>query len=220
MQAAFQTNSYYLYKLLGESFFLLPEKAIYWKEDKTIILTDIHLGKAAHFRKSGIQVPEAVHIADYIRLKNLLLKYNPQKILILGDLFHSDLNREWERFSSWMSEFKSMEFLLIPGNHDILPDKLYSLANLKVCRDGFTAGPFTFVHHYTGTSAGYFLSGHIHPAVRLNGPAKQSMVLPCFYFAKSYGVLPAFGNFTGMAKIKPEKNDDIFVVLENSVIKI
>jgi uncharacterized protein len=64
------------------------------------------------------------------------------------------------------------------------------------------------------------LSGHIHPAVRMNGPAKQSMILPCYCFQKTHGILPAFGNFTGLSKINPGKNDDIFVVLENSVIKI
>jgi len=220
MQTANQTKSYYLYKLLGASFFLLPEKAIYWKEAKTLMLADLHLGKAAHFRKSGIQVPESVHISDYIRMKKLIGTYNPVRILILGDLFHSDLNPEWDRFATWIHEFKYISLVLIRGNHDILPENIYSLANLEVHEDSFTDGPFSFAHQVTDHYPGYVISGHIHPAVKISGEAKQSMTLPCFYFTGSYGILPAFGNFTGMAKIYPAENDDIFVVLENAVMKI
>ncbi len=220
MHPSFQTKSYYLYKLLGATLFLLPEKAIYWKERKTIIISDLHLGKAAHFRKSGIQIPESVHISDYFRIRNLLSRFRPEKVLILGDLFHSDLNHEWNRFSDWIREYQALKFMLVKGNHDILPLELYSLANLEVHDGNLTLAPFTFVHESIDKAGTFTLSGHIHPAVRIHGPAKQSMTLPCYYFTASYGILPAFGNFTGMARIKPKKNDDIFVVLENSVIKI
>ncbi|HNU41619.1 MAG TPA: phosphoesterase, partial [Cyclobacteriaceae bacterium] len=64
----------------------------------------------------------------------------------------------------------------------------------------------------------YNLSGHIHPAVRLKGTGRQSVMLPCFYFGKQQGILPAFGSFTGMARIVPKKEDRIFVIAENKVI--
>jgi DNA ligase-associated metallophosphoesterase len=220
MQASFQANSYYLYKIRGASFFLLPEKAIYWKEQKTIILADIHLGKAAHFRKSGIQVPESVHISDYARIKNLLSKFNPKQILILGDLFHSDLNQEWNRFRDWIHIQHHVRFLLIKGNHDILPEDVYEISHLEIINESHQIGDFTFVHKPEDRIASFTISGHLHPAVRIFGTAKQSLTLPCFYFTSSRGVLPAFGNFTGFARIKPKENDDIFVILENSVIKI
>lgn len=220
MPPSFQTNSYYLYKLMGESLFLLPEKAIYWKEKRTLIFSDIHLGKATHFRKSGIQIPESVHITDYLRIKSLLSRFRPEQVLIVGDLFHSDLNLEWNRFSNWIREFDQLKFLLVKGNHDILPDKLYSLANLEVYESNFLLKPFSFSHQSMNHENTYTLSGHIHPAVRIHGKAKQSMTLPCYYFTDSQGILPAFGNFTGMARIKPKENDDIFVILEDSVIKI
>lgn len=220
MHPSYQIKSYYLYKLLGASLFLLPDKAIYWKEKKTIILSDLHLGKAAHFRKSGIQIPESIHISDYIRIKNLIIKFRPEKILILGDLFHSDLNQEWNRFCNWIKEFDQLKILLVKGNHDILPEKFYALANLEVYNENLKIYPFSFAHQPAKKIDEFTLSGHIHPAVRIHGQARQSMILPCFYFSEFYGILPAFGNFTGMAKIKPKQNDDIFVILENSVIKI
>jgi len=218
--SGYQANSYYLYRIRGANFFLLPEKAIYWKEKKTVILADIHLGKAAHFRKSGIQIPESVHISDYIRIKNLISTFRPEKILILGDLFHSELNQEWNRFSQWICTQKDTQFLLIKGNHDILPNEIYNISNLEVINESLRIDDFAFIHQAAEINSIYSISGHIHPAVRIYGPAKQSVTLPCFYFTQSKGILPAFGNFTGIAKIKPKENDDIFVILENSVMKI
>ncbi len=215
-----QINSYYLYKLLGESFYLLPEKAVFWKEKRTLIISDLHLGKAAHFRKSGIQVPESVHISDYIRIKKLLVKFNPEQTLILGDLFHSEFNSEWQRFSAWIQSQNKIHFVLIKGNHDILPQELYRIANLQVYQDSYDIHPFTFIHRLADSIPNFTICGHTHPAVKMYGSAKQTVTLPCYYFTKMYGILPAFGNFTGYARIKPEENDDIFVILENSVIKM
>jgi DNA ligase-associated metallophosphoesterase len=205
---------------MGESLFLLPEKAIYWKEKKTLIFSDMHLGKASHFRKSGIQIPESVHISDYFRIKSLISRFRPDRVLILGDLFHSDLNLEWNHFNEWIREFKELKFFLVKGNHDILPEELYSLANLEVYESDLLLPPFSFSHHVVQPEKIYTLSGHVHPAVRIHGTAKQSLTLPCYYFTDSHGILPAFGNFTGLARIKPKENDDIFVILEDSVIKI
>jgi len=205
---------------MGESLFLLPEKAIYWKEKKILIISDMHLGKASHFRKSGIQIPESVHISDYFRIKNLISRFRPDRVLILGDLFHSDLNPEWNHFNDWIREIKELKFLLVKGNHDILPEELYAYANLEVYESHLLLPPFSFSHQVTEPGKTYTLSGHVHPAIRIHGPAKQSLTLPCYYFTDSHGILPAFGNFTGMARIKPKENDDIFVILEESVIKI
>jgi hypothetical protein len=46
------------------------------------------------------------------------------------------------------------------------------------------------------------------------------MTLPCFYFGKDQGILPAFGSFTGMALIAPQKDDRIFVIAENKIQQI
>lgn len=205
---------------MGESLFLLPEKAIYWKERKTLIFSDIHLGKASHFRKSGIQIPESVHISDYFRIKSLIARFRPEQVLILGDLFHSDFNLEWNHFNDWIREINELKFLLVKGNHDILPEQLYALANLEVYESLLLLPPFSFSHQVIQPEQTYSLTGHVHPAVRIRGPAKQSLTLPCYYFTDSHGILPAFGNFTGLARIKPRENDDIFVILEDSVIKI
>lgn len=34
-----------------QNLLLLPEKALFWEEEKGLIISDVHLGKAGHFRK-------------------------------------------------------------------------------------------------------------------------------------------------------------------------
>ena len=59
----------------------------------------------------------------------------------------------------------------------------------------------------------FTFSGHIHPGIKMNGSGNQSLMLPCFYFGKKHAILPAFSAFTGLAKIKPLKTDNVFALL-------
>jgi metallophosphoesterase superfamily enzyme len=64
------------------------------------------------------------------------------------------------------------------------------------------------------------LSGHIHPCVRLSGKARNSMTLPCFWFAEKFGVLPAFGDFTGTYRVVPKKGDQVYVCAGKTIKKV
>ncbi len=43
--------------LAGTSLQLLPQKALFLPEESILVLGDLHLGKAMHFRKAGIIIP-------------------------------------------------------------------------------------------------------------------------------------------------------------------
>jgi metallophosphoesterase superfamily enzyme len=64
------------------------------------------------------------------------------------------------------------------------------------------------------------LSGHLHPAAVLDGAGRQALKLPCFWFGRRVGVLPAFGDFTGCAAIRAVAGDRVFVVAENRVLAV
>ena len=84
---------------------------------------------------------------------------------------------------------------------------------------GESLGPFVLNHEPGPSRGGYALSGHIHPAVRLSGQG-ESMRLPCFWFGKRYGVLPAFGAFTGSAEVLPRRGDQVYVIADEEVLKV
>lgn len=202
----------------------MPEKAIFWKEEEILLLSDLHLGKAGHFRKAGIPVPAKVHQHDLERLGVLIRRYVPKKVIFLGDLFHSELNNEWWEFHKWLQNFKGTGFVLIKGNHDILSQELYKAENFEIAEKELAISPFLLTHEpLTGKNAKegfYTISGHIHPAVLLYGAGLQQISLACFYFGLHYALLPAFGKFTGFYKIKPKLGEAVFGITENSVLRL
>ena len=212
------------FRLLGQDLILLPQKAIYWKQEKALIAADVHLGKVGHFRKAGIAVPRDMEQTDLGELSDLIFEYKPQKLIFLGDLFHSDLNADWEWLRLWRQQHKTLEIILIRGNHDIIHDKHYLELNVSL-HDELRVGPFLMLHHPLSEIAlqameAYVFCGHIHPGVNLSGKARQSITIPCFAFGEKQAVLPSFGRFTGRVAIRHQKVDRIFGVLKDKVIAI
>jgi len=207
-------------EILGESIKLLPEKALWLKRLNTILLADLHFGKINHFRKSGIPVPPKANDKNTDVLISLLQHTKPERVIFLGDLFHSHYNEEWEVVGQVRRHFVQCSFELVLGNHDILSALQYERNAMLVHTNEYRLENFLLTHEPMETVPEnmYNLSGHIHPAVRLRGTGRQAVTLPCFYFGKQKGILPAFGSFTGTARIVPKKDDRIFVIAENKVI--
>ncbi len=208
--------------LHGDRFLLHPFRAMLWERTATLLLADLHLGKARHFRRAGIPVPQGVADATWDRLLSLLVDLQPRRVLFLGDLFHSDYNREWEELGDLTAQFDFIRFELVRGNHDILPGADYERVGIRLHRAELPEGPFVFSHHpLTEVPAGYYnLAGHVHPAVRLRGRARQRTRLPCFYFGREQALLPAFGQFTGTQVIAPREGDQVYVIVEEEVVRV
>lgn len=204
----------------GEELILHPSKVIYYPNENALIISDAHLGKADHFRKSGIPVPEGVNKTNLDKIESLINEFNPERIIFLGDLFHSSLNIAWTTFNNLINQFPNKVFELVKGNHDILPDEVYKSSSLIIV-DELILGPFMLTHiPLDRKSELYNLAGHIHPGISLKGKAKQYLKLPCFVFNKWQGILPAFGDFTGLFKMNPQEWDQIFGVSSDSVKKL
>lgn len=207
---------------------LLPEKAIWWAKRKTLIVSDIHLGKAGHFRKHGIGVPVDANLENLARLSRLIDEKQAMNILVLGDLFHSDRNPEWEVFTEWLKTelergpLQSMH--LIKGNHDVLLPMEWKMEGLIVDTELHDSGLF-FVHdpkEYPVQQGEWTVCGHIHPAVRLVGEGRQSLRLPCWWLNQKTQQLtmPAFGSFTGSFTVRPNKEDTCYVTTGSAVLEV
>lgn len=195
---------------------------MYWQEAHALILADLHLGKATHFRKAGIAAPKAVEDTNFDHLISLLLAFSPKRVLLLGDLFHSDYNTVWEEWEELLEQFAHIQFELVPGNHDVLPPALYQQSALHIRPLKYQEGPFSFTHEPLEQPRNeyYNLCGHIHPGVRLEGFGRQSLRLPCFYFGPRQGILPAFGSFTGLATLAVKREDQVFGIADSEVIPL
>jgi len=202
---------------------LLAEKAIYWQERQTLIITDLHIGKSGHFRKSGIAAPSTVNAKNLERLEKLIQEYTPSTLLILGDLFHSKANREWLEFEEWLEHFSGLDIYLVTGNHDQLHHSFYESANITVF-ETLEMDDFLFVHDPDDmnktNSNRTMVAGHIHPGISIKGKGRQSLRFPCFLFSDERILLPAFGEFTGLNNIKPREDEQIYAVVERNIVEL
>ena len=212
------------FNLLEQDLLLLPERAIYWEQQKALIVADVHLGKVGHFRKAGIAVPREVGHDDLRCLTKLINRHQPEKVWFLGDLFHSDMNADWHDFTLWRKQFPEVVMQLVIGNHDIIKEQHYHDLDVST-HDELQVGPFLMLHHPQNNQCleqheHYVFCGHIHPGVKLIGKGRQSVTLPCFAFSNQQAILPSFGKFTGRVAMRHQPTDHVFGVLEGKVFAV
>lgn len=214
------------HKLLQHQFWLSPDRCVFWEEEKALIVSDLHFGKTGHFRKHGIPVPQTVYKNDLQRLVNQIQYFQPKQLIVVGDLFHSRENKELELFKRWRHDFPELPIRLVRGNHDILHEQWYREAAIDVIEDSLCLNThFHFIHdllpdQMNNSRKQFYFSGHLHPGIRVNGLGKQSLSFPCFYFTNTFCVLPAFGEFTGLAMINPAAHENVFAIVNKQIIQL
>lgn len=200
--------------------FLLPERAVWWPSEKTILLSDLHWGKSAHFRKHGIPMPGSTQAKDSMILAGLIRSYQAERMIIAGDFFHSAHNKEVDDFGKWRAAHPSLHIDFILGNHDILPRQFYDSWSLAVHEKGLLINNHIYIAHDDEEDREHFtIHGHVHPGVKLKGLGRQAFTLPCFCINERCMILPAFGQFTGCHLIKDQHFKQIFVIGDGKVMQ-
>ena len=154
----------------GETIHLLADGAVFWPSEKALMIADLHLGKTAAFRRSGIPVPEGGMDDDLKRLSNLCRTCEAESLVILGDFFHAPAGRTAAMLSrgrEWAQSLSDIRIVLIMGNHDVSAGSPPADWGIEIHNESLNRGPFILIHEATGTEPGFSLSGHIHPSVRL-----------------------------------------------------
>jgi DNA ligase-associated metallophosphoesterase len=213
----------WLFDVAGERLLLLPERAIYWPAQSALIVSDLHIGKAAAFRAAGVPVPEQTTAATLNRLSQAIARTGAAAILCLGDLLHAASGRTPAALTAvenWRQKHAFCRVLLIRGNHDVRAGDPPPEWEMTCVDEPWTYGPFALRHRPAATPDRYTLAGHVHPAVSLNGRGRQQLTLPCFHFGPQLGLLPAFGDFTGTALVRPTAGDQVFVVAGTRVVPV
>ena len=204
---------------------LSNERTLFWENEKTLIVADLHVGKTGHFRKAGIGVPAGVYKDDLHRLLAQILFFKAEKLIIVGDLTHSIANLEMDLFRKWRKDFSTLDVHLVKGNHDILDNRWYEEADITVHNEPLVIHHFLFVHDILKPKLkidpGYYVfSGHVHPGITIRGRGKQSLRFPCFYFTSDHCILPAFSHFTGTYPVELQKGNEIFALVDKEIVPI
>ena len=209
--------------LLGQNLILTPGRALFWTEEKLLVIADPHFGKAQVLRERGIPVPDGITNEDLNRLSRLMDHFHPKRLLILGDLIHDRIDHR-VRFNRlvdhWRRQHSDVEFLLVTGNHDLRSGDPPAEFRFEHVTGEILIPPFTFKHKPKLDGSVYGFAGHLHPAVTVTGKGPLKETLPCFSFGPRVALMPAFGFFTGFQVIRPTADDRVYVIAGDEIIEM
>lgn len=208
---------------------LLPGRAAYLPATATLLVADLHLGKAATFRRQGIPVPEGSAAKDLARLVGLVTATKAERLLILGDLFHARSGCTAEVFAEFTAARKSVAdtaVLLVAGNHDRSIGRLPQGIGIDSVLRTLDEPPFHFVHE-PGTplpephrDEPFTIAGHLHPTLAIRAPSGERIADRCFFAEPGLLVLPAFGSFTGGHRVSPTDRMQLWIARDDGVADV
>ena len=176
---------------------MLPSRSLFIPSTKELFICDIHLGKAEYFQKNGIPLTNKSDENNFARIKKIVKKYSPTKLIILGDLFHSkfSIDKTLQKKVEDLSEILKTNVELVLGNHDAG----CKIKNIKVLDIKKTKN-ITFSHEPVNLADNKTLNicGHYHPKLYLKNKGDK-LSFRCFAMdmKKNILYLPAFGDLTG-----------------------
>jgi DNA ligase-associated metallophosphoesterase len=205
--------------IAGEAVWLMPERALYWPAQQTLFVADVHLGKAATFRRAGIALPPGSNSESLLRLSAAIGLTAATRLVVLGDLLHSVVAKNPHTLAA-LAEFRqshaALELVLVRGNHDDKAGDPPPALGIHLVDEPHALGTFALCHAPQTVTGLHALAGHIHPAVQLRGKVDSARVA-CFWLGENTTVLPAFGAFTGTWVVTPKQGDRLYPVADGRV---
>lgn len=213
-----------LYTNKNTALLLSADRTLWLPDHEILVISDLHIGKAQHFRKHGIPLPLEAANKNFELFKIVVLKRKPKKIIFLGDLFHSRLNSEWLQFVHVilaLREALDFDIVLTIGNHDILSPQDYQEISAH-CVPFFEVGDLFFIHEppdIVNETDKLTICGHLHPGVTIKGKARSKVKLPCFGLQNHCLIMPSFGNLTGSMNVNWPEDSRTWAIIGDSMIK-
>lgn len=213
-----------------EALTLLPQRALYWERLSTLFITDPHFGKGATFRSAGMALPQGSTKNDLQRLGDVLTTTGAERLVVLGDFFHTKASQSAKVLASlaaWRNRYENLAVTLIRGNHDRHAGAPPAALQIETVADGLSLPPFVCYHEplavdtdHNDKSQAYRLCGHLHPVFTLRDRDGSSMRQPVFHFSAYQAILPAFGRFTGGYPVQKGEGDRLFLSGDERVMEI
>ena len=172
---------------VNKDWLLTPQRAAIHLPTATAVIADLHLGYNEARRQAGEAVPQVELDEVIAALGSLLAVYEPQRLLIAGDLFEDGRCATLaEGFLDWLRE-ASLELVgIVPGNHDrgLKP----GASRLPIYPESVPLGDWRVVHGDARLPRQPVIQGHCHPCLRCG----SRIAAPCFLIAARHIILPAF----------------------------
>jgi DNA ligase-associated metallophosphoesterase len=180
--------------------------ALYWETERLLVVSDLHLEKGSSFATRGLLLPPFDTAATLARLGAVIARYNPRRIVALGDSFHD--RDAHERVTNGdrgviAALQAGRDWIWIAGNHDPRPPEGLGGATAQE----IAIGNICLRHEPTGASGE--IAGHLHPTARV-ATRGRAFNRRCFASDGERMVMPAFGAYAGGLSIRDRAFERVF----------
>ena len=169
--------------------------ALYWPDERTLIVADLHLEKGSAFAERGMLLPPYDTAETLARLGAVIARHDPRLVVALGDNFHDGggVTRLLPQDRATLAGLQhSRDWVWIAGNHD--PDPAAGIGGAFAAV--VALGPLAFRHEPTAGRCDGEIAGHLHPRARVSLRGR-AIARRCFATDGSRLVMPAFGAYAG-----------------------
>lgn len=207
---------------------LLPHRAVYLVHSQTLLVADLHLGKAAAYRRLGQPVPQGTTTETLTRLSEALTIRPVKHLVILGDFLHSahvhKAPQTLAAIAAWREQHSDLIVTLVRGNHDDKAGDPPIDLNIAVVNEPFSVDGFDCRHEQRldrpPENQPFVFAGHTHPVVTIRGKGHDRLRLVCFVVGTQYCLVPAFGAFTGGYEHERLDGEILYAIAQDHVIAL
>jgi DNA ligase-associated metallophosphoesterase len=194
--------------IAGHAMRPLAAGALYWEDERTLMVADLHLEKGAAFAALGMLLPPYDTRATLDRLTKVIDAVRPLRVVALGDSFHRADSAAYlpsDDLAILLDLQQGREWFWICGNHD--PHLPASIGG-TVCAT-LTIRGLTLRHEPSPAPSSWEIAGHLHPVARI---ARRGTVIRrrCFATDGNRLVMPAFGAYAGGLNLRDEAFAPLF----------
>lgn len=195
-----ETDSFIDIHVNGERLTCDWSGCLFWPDEETLIVSDMHLEKGSSYAAKGQLIPPYDSKVTLKRLAKRIAVWQPKRIISLGDSFHdptasSRMPDEYKQIL--LSMMIGRDWIWISGNHDPEAPAEFGGANAKE----LLIRNLVFRHEPKLASQPGEIAGHLHPVGKISRRSK-SVRRPCFASDSNRLIMPSFGSFTGGLNIR------------------
>ncbi len=168
------------------------DRCLLLEKERTLVIGDLHLGYEKALEDEGVYIPRMN--TDSIRdsLNRIIGKYEPETIVLLGDIKHDFRRAKYEGKEEVRSIIDlilgAADVVLVKGNHDNYLQNIISDYGLQAV-DYIDIGGYRLEHGHVDSGVRPVIIGHEHPSVRIAGALSGGMKVQCFLYARKDGVI-------------------------------
>ncbi len=180
----------------GRAFVADVSGALFWPAEETLIVSDLHLElqKGASLAGREAIAPTYDIRATLIRLREVMDRYHPARLITLGDSFYdaATFGQFQEDDLELIKELQERcQWIWVKGHHDPeAPDVLDGIVTECVNLAGLK-----FRYHPIAAPVVHEMAGYLRPIAKISSQGR-TVRRRCFVSNGSRLVLPAFGEYT------------------------